>query len=708
MQAEKRAEHLTGRIRTPAVPVASRWLKRARLAWYPTAFFVFVIFLASIPGYFILGAEGVIDPRFSANPSPFISTLLRVVIVGTLLTSLTSLLLAVLLFRRRTDDRMAMLTSFVLLGYGVIMSGPIEALEPFVPGIAAFNTFILIPIFQPFILLLFAVFPDGRFVPAWTKRAIFAVFLIILFTLIIPFSLVWAFQSSQSSLDIFRPGVATLLGINFVLFVGILVIILYAQIYRYRHVSTLVQKQQTKWVLYGVGLWFVLQLLSSIPWVYSFSFPPDTAYPSWLAFLAPLWLLSILSIPLTLTIAITRYRLFDIDLLINRSLLYGALTLMVAAIYVMVVGAFGLLFQAQDNLIIALLATGIVAVLFHPLRERLQLWVNRLIYGERDDPIEVLSRLGKSLETALPTDRVLMTLVETIAQTLKLPFVGITLHHHESESLAAYIGNPAVNPLELSLTFQGETAGHLLVAPRSREENFTPSEMRLLRNLARQAGAAVHNAQLTADLQHSRQQLVTTREEERLRLRRDLHDGLGPALASVVWQTDSARDLIYTDPAEAVKLLEGSIEQAQAAMADIRRLVYGLRPPALDELGLVGALQQSVRQYHQTAVTIESVYPFPALPAAVEVAAFRIVQESLKNAVEHGAAKNCFVSLTANRSLEITIVDDGVGLPNVMIPGVGIVSMRERAAELGGTFSIKPGEGEGTTVKVTLPLKLET
>jgi signal transduction histidine kinase len=239
-----------------------------------------------------------------------------------------------------------------------------------------------------------------------------------------------------------------------------------------------------------------------------------------------------------------------------------------------------------------------------------------------------------------------------------------------------------------------------------------------LRNLARQAGAAVRNAQLTVDLQRYRQTLVTAREEERHRLRRDLHDGLGPALASVIWQVDSARDLIPTNPSEAVLLLESSIEQAQAALADIRRLVYGLRPPALDELGLVGALEQAARKYQQgsigVTIAIEAADPLPSLPAAVEVATYRIIQEALKNAIEHGKAKNCLVCLIpgcnpadgapTSGSLHLTIRDDGVGLPEVVTPGVGLTSMRERAEELGGTFKIEPQRVGGTGIEVCLPL----
>jgi signal transduction histidine kinase len=174
----------------------------------------------------------------------------------------------------------------------------------------------------------------------------------------------------------------------------------------------------------------------------------------------------------------------------------------------------------------------------------------------------------------------------------------------------------------------------------------------------------------------------------------------------VIWQADSARDLVYKDPSEAVQLLEGGIEQAQVALADIRRLVYGLRPPALDELGLVGALEQAARKHQQTEVTVEAPAPLSSLPAAVEVAAYRIVQEAIKNAVEHGQAKKCVVYLALDGNLCLTVEDDGLGLPEAVTPGVGLVSMRERAEELGGTFKIYTRPVSGTKVEVHLPLEL--
>jgi len=460
-------------------------------------------------------------------------------------------------------------------------------------------------------------------------------------------------------------------------------------------------RQQIKWLIFPAGLFGIYLLVLII----GVAKADEVIVNAGIA----LGQLAIAGMVIAVAFAIFKYRLYDIDLLINRTLVYVTLTACVVGLYVLAVGALGTFFQTQGNLIIALLATGIVAAIFQPLRERLQRGVNRLIYGERDDPVETLSRLGRQLEMAVPPDKVLPTLVETIARTLKLPYVAIHLPLQEGDKIAASYGNFVPEIIQFPLVYHGDETGQLAVGLRSPGRPFSQAEMRLLQNIARQAGTAVNTVQLTADLQQSRQNLVAAREEERLRLRRDLHDGLGPAIASVIWQTDSAREMIHTDPSGAAQLLENSIKQAQAALTDIRRLVYGLRPPALDELGLVGALEQSARQHQYTSVTIEAPVPFPSLPAAVEVAAYRIIQEAQKNAIEHGKARNCVTSMSfddalAPGSLCLTIDDDGVGLPEVITPGVGLISMCERAEELGGVFVIHPRQAGGTEVEVRLPL----
>src|SRR5207253_4564767 len=282
--------------------------------------------------------------------------------------------------------------------------------------------------------------------------------------------------------------------------------------------------------------------------------------------------------------------------------------------------------------------------LFQPLREWLQRGVNRLLYGQRDDPYAVLSRLGQRLETSLAPDAVLPAIVQTVRDALKLSYAAISLQQDGASVLAAASGISQGSLLELPLVHQAEPVGHLLLGPRAPGESFSPADRRLLEDLARQAGVAVHAVRLTADLQRARERLVTTREEERRRLRRDLHDGLGPTLAALNLQAGVVRKLIPQDPTAADEMVGEWRTTLRTAIADIRRLVYELRPPALDELGLVGAMRQQAAQYstnHDTNAlhaVVEAPDPMASLPAAVEVAVYRITQEALANVVHHAQA----------------------------------------------------------------------
>ncbi len=454
------------------------------------------------------------------------------------------------------------------------------------------------------------------------------------------------------------------------------------------------ERQQLKWFTFAAVL-IPLSLLGNTLF-------PDLA-----------WLIggaSVAFMPVAIGIAVLKYRLYDIDIVVNRTIVYGALTASVVGLYVLVVGGLGVLLQARGNLLVSILATGLVAVLFQPLRSRLQRGVDRLMYGERDDPYRVLSRLGQRLEATLTPDATLRTVVEITAQALKLPYAAITLKQAGEEFVAAAeYGTPAGEPVVLPLAYGAEPVGQLILAPRSPGEAFSPSDKRLLDDLARQAGVAVHAARLTADVQRSRERLVTAREEERRRLRRDLHDGLGPRLAAQTLKVGSARMLYAHDPAAADTLLAELEADMEAALTDVRRLVYDLRPPALDELGLVGAIRETAARYDANGLSVSVDAPgrLPSLPAAVEVAVYRIVGEALANVVRHARARSCAVRLSAgDGELGLEVSDDGVGIPagGARTLGVGLHSMRERAEELGGSCRIEASAMGGTRVVARLPL----
>jgi two-component system NarL family sensor kinase len=425
---------------------------------------------------------------------------------------------------------------------------------------------------------------------------------------------------------------------------------------------------------------------------------------------------TVVSIVTATGVAILRYRLWDIDIVINRTLVYGSLTALVVAIYIGIVGSLGTLLQAGGSLPVSLLATGIVAISFQPLRERLQRGVNRLMFGERDDPYAVLGRLSERLEVVIASQSVLPTIVETVVDALKLPYAAITLKDGRHFQTAAEYTRASVperryrGEMEiLPLVYQTETIGQMILAPRAPGEAFSHTDRRLLEAIARQAGVAAYNVRLTQDLQRSRERLVTTREEERRRLRRDLHDGLGPALASMSFKLDAVHNLAERDPSAVKKMAAELKTQMQGALADIRRIAYDLRPPALDELGLVGALKEQIASYNQVQglqITLEAPESPPPLPAAVEVAAYRIALEAMTNVSRHAGARHCYVRLSLCDDLCLEVTDDGGGLPNAVRVGVGLTSMRERAEELGGMCVAQtlPEGGTGVTARLPLPM----
>lgn len=415
--------------------------------------------------------------------------------------------------------------------------------------------------------------------------------------------------------------------------------------------------------------------------------------------------LVIVGLPAATAIAILRYRLYEIDLIINRTLVYGVLTIVVVGFYVGMVGVLGVLLQQRASLLISLLAAGVIAVAFAPLRMRVQTAVNRLMFGARRDPYEVLADLGRQLDATSADTPLLEAVAGTVARALRLPYVAIRVPGEGSDAIHAEHGQQAGESIVIPLVYQGEPTGDLVLSLGTHRAELSAADQRLLADLTRQAAAAVHSVVVAAQLQRSRERLVSAVEEERRRLRRDLHDGLGPSLAAQTLKAGSALALFKRDPERAQALLEELEVDAQTAMADVRRLVYNLRPPALDELGLAGAIRQAAATHAVgMRMTVELPDQLPPLPAAVELAAYRITQEALTNVTRHARAGHCRLRLTVNGSLNLEVIDNGIGLSKAGPPGVGMSSIRERAAELGGTSSIGPGRSSGTRVFVQLPI----
>jgi signal transduction histidine kinase len=411
--------------------------------------------------------------------------------------------------------------------------------------------------------------------------------------------------------------------------------------------------------------------------------------------------------PVALGIAMLRHRLFDGDRLLNRTLVYAALTLGVAGVFGLIVGlASGALGGDGTG---AVVAAVIVALGVSPARDLVQRAVDRLLYGERRDPYSALTRLGGQLSGTIAPDDVLPVIVSTVRGALRLPYVAVTLSGDTQPSAAD--GEPTPNVAELALRNAGVEVGRLTIGLRDKQRFIDPADERLLQVFAQQAGATADGVRLTRDLRRSRDDLAVARDEERHRIQRDLHDGLGPTLAGMSLGLDAAHRAVASTTPETAELLASMAAEVKASLGDIRRLVADLRPTSLDQLGLVEGLRHyadtvSLRSEGTLKVRIELPAPLPALSPAMDIVAYRIVMEAVANVARHAAASQCTVTIGADaRFLRLTVTDDGCGLPDRGRPhGLGLRSMAERAAELGGHCAAAAAPGGGTTVTAMIPL----
>ena len=679
--------------------------RAARLAWYAAAALAAAIFVFSLPGYYLDLGKGPADMVASLQQSARYVYIVDVLIaIASIAGVLLCFYLAFLLFRRKPANRMALFVSYYLLAYAVIQLGPLEEYVAYWPGflkaaLVIEGFFWIVPTF-----LLIWAFPSGRLTPRWMLWLISFPLLVAL--------LVFRYIPPWAPVGPLNPTAVALVAFLGVMLLGAL---LSVQVYRYRHISNPVERQQTRWVFFGFVLMVAMILLLSVAWVPRQQIPPDQPIPWWAPASEFLWALTMNILPVSLAVAILQYRLWDLGVVVNQALVYGGLTGIILSVYVLVVGGLGAFFQARSSLFLSLLATGLAAILFQPARERLQRAVNRMMYGERDNPYEVLSRLGRRIEASISPETTLPIIVETIAMALKLPYVSIELANDDGFLPAASYGAlPRESQPDLCrvpLIYQNEQVGQLVLSPRQPGGKFTPVEERLLADIARQAGPAASAVQLTANLRRSRQRIVAAREEERRRLRRDLHDELGPQLASQALMIEALEKLVHQDPDKTARILRSLKLQSQGAVKEIRQIVYNLRPPALDNLGLAGALREAISSYQHSGVAFHLQAPeqLPPLPAAVEVAAFRIGQEALTNVVRHAQASRCtlhleYVEGERGAELQLEIVDDGTGVPDGRSPGVGLNSMRERVAELGGDFRLESLPDSGTRISVRLPV----
>ena len=437
-------------------------------------------------------------------------------------------------------------------------------------------------------------------------------------------------------------------------------------------------------------LWLLLATLAVLVVIIPWSLVAGT--PVLVLFAIPL-------IPVAIAAAIVRHHLLDIRLVVSRALTWALLSLGALAVYLLLVTALDRLLSAWTGR--SVLATLVVALLVGPVYPRLQRLAEQATYGERRDPARVMSSVAPHLHADGGS---FAGVAESLAETLRMPYVAVL--DADGRSLGE-AGRPEGQRHEVALLHGDRSVGTLALGLRPGERALSEKDARGVALLTAPLALAVHATSLTEEVRDSRERMLTAVEEERRRLRRELHDEVGPVLTGLALASDAAANLRATDPARADELVARTQQEARQALASVRRVVDALRPPVLDELGLVGALRQRAEELSyrsdgsRLAVRLDA-DPMPELPAALEVAVYRVATEALTNVARHANATRATVTLRCDEVLEVRVVDDGAA-GDAWRLGVGLSGMRQRVDELGGRLEAGPHEF-GARVVATFPL----
>ena len=478
---------------------------------------------------------------------------------------------------------------------------------------------------------------------------------------------------------------------------------------------------QLRWFVYAAVLVLVV-------------FVPSTVVPTAGLWWQVLGSLALISLPVAVGIAILKYRLYDIDVVINKTLVYVSLAAFITLVYVVIVVVLGgLIGAANESLGLSIVATAIVAVAFQPVRERVQRFANRFVYGERATPYEVLARFSERVAGTYATEDVLPRTARVIAEGTGAERAEVWLRIGEELVLGAAWpvdrdGRRAVPMSGASPELEGadrtvpvryhdELLGAIAVA-KPAGESVSPAEDKLLRDLSSQAGVVLSNVRLTADLEArldeiarqaaelraSRQRIVVAQDAERRRLERNIHDGAQQHLVALAVKLRLARGLIRTDPARARSMLEELRGEIDLALDTLNALSLGIYPPLLEEQGIAAAL---AAQYLRSSLPVHlGVEGVRRHPIEIEAAVYFCCLEALQNAAKYAHASAITVVLREDDgALGFSVADDGVGFTSATSgSGTGIQGMRDRIAVLGGDVTIESSPGEGTTVRGRVPV----
>ena len=414
-------------------------------------------------------------------------------------------------------------------------------------------------------------------------------------------------------------------------------------------------------------------------------------------------LLGVPLFPVACAGAILRHRLFDLDIALNRTLVYLTLSAGVLAIYLALVALARAVVGGGGGVVGSLLAAALIAIVFAPSRAFVQKAVGRLLFGSRSDPALTVSSLAATLE--ISRDDELLAALGAMRQSLRLHAAVIGIDGRQ-----VGIADPSSSPERFPLRYRNQVVGELAVWPRRGQRQLAGPDREAIRAVAGPLASAVYSAQLTDRLQQSRQEQITARGAERQRLHRDLHDGIAPTLTAVALKADAAGNVVAADPSRAGVLLGQISTEARSTTDEIRRIAHDLRPPTLERYGLLESVSYEAHRFtsrldgHPLVVSVALPPSLPPLADAVATAAYRIVSEALTNVARHSNASRAHVEIRCGDTLALAIVDDGTSGSEAWAEGFGLASMRIRAADAGGSLIAGPCPSGGK-VTAEFPLR---
>lgn len=551
----------------------------------------------------------------------------------------------------------------------------------------------------------FLLFPDGRLPsPGWRWVGVLSVVGVLASIA----GLVWGFRPTNTAFAddqfLFRAGL-TVGAVAGLLALSSLMI-------RFRHSSGR-SREQIKWVVWGASIF--------VPVIVFMIFLSDTRFEGLETVLGTLAVVILIG---AFGIAVGRHRLFDVDVVISRTVVVAGLAGFITIVYALLVGAVGLVvgFGVRGTLPPSIAATVVVAIAFHPLRERMRRWADRLVYGERATPYEVLSRFSAQMRDTIDIETVVPQLARLlVAGTGASQAIVWTKSNGELVPLAVWPGErqsgvaAAATDGGLSMAgvdhlapveHEGELLGAVTVTLPGNEE-LTKTEERLIDDVASQAGLVLHNARLVQELRASRQRLVTAQDEERRHLERNLHDGAQQQLIAVKLKAGLAQQFAaHGDGDRAAEMLADVLTGMDEGIESLRDLAHGIFPPLLESDGLAVALRaQAARAPIPVTVSPGAIHRYrPEIEAAV----YFCVLEALQNALKYAHADSIEVTLRDQAGhLVFEVADDGQGFDGeTVVKGRGLVNMTDRLDALGGALRIRSGVGEGTTVSGSIPVRV--